>query len=326
MVTKKETQQGTLLDTKPAELLAKVIREKPDITVAELHLAVKQSTGIENAEEQNKIIEEAQELAKKQAPQSAVTWPTGTNGPETPVPSPTGTNGPTPQPVPTAPEPEKPRPSQPIQAVALSANKQEAEARALSFINTQLWNSMGIMAKTFIESGALPTTIKNAQQLMMILQAGYEAGMQPIQAINSYYFVNGKLSGYGDMLIRQVIKAGHRVEFTEATGTSCTCRIIRGDNNQEMTETVKIDDIPQRLRSKAGPWQEYPKRMLKYKAFAEVAHFLVPEALQGVAVMEDVQPEIEGGDLPKNHKPRVEKRSIAPAPRQHRPLTEVLGS
>src|SRR5690348_4781143 len=83
----------------------------------------------------------------------------------------------------------------------------QAEARSLEFMNPKRWQVMNVMAQTFIQSGALPPSIKNAAQLIMVFQAGYEAGMQPLEAISAYYIVNGKITLYGQMAITQVIKA-----------------------------------------------------------------------------------------------------------------------
>lgn len=184
----------------------------------------------------------------------------------------------------TAPQPEK-RPGVNFSQETIRA----AEGEAVSWLNPQVWNLMGIVAKTFIEAGALPIGIKTAPQLMMILQAGREAGMGPIESVNAFYIVNGKITMYGDRVISQVAKAGHKIEWGKCDSESATVKITRGDNgtSHEETYTLKQAEKAGLLALKngmPGPWNKFPERMLKYRVFGNVAHFIVPDALGGVAV------------------------------------------
>ena len=98
----------------------------------------------------------------------------------------------------------------------------KAEARSLEFMNPKRWQVMDHMAKVFVQSGALPKSIDTAPKLIMVFQAGYEAGLQPLESLNSFYFVNGKLSMYGDTVIAQIIKAGHEVIWGECDDKTAT--------------------------------------------------------------------------------------------------------
>src|SRR5437588_10576417 len=164
----------------------------------------------------------------------------------------------------------------------------QAEARSLEFMNPKRWQVMNVMAQTFIQSGALPSSIKNAAQLIMVFQAGYEAGMQPLEAISAYYIVNGKITLYGQMAITQVVKAGHQVVFTDCTDETATCTITRGDTKQSMTQTYTMKMARERgLPNGKDVWAKFPENMLRFKAFNLVANFLVPDALHGIPIKED---------------------------------------
>lgn len=168
-----------------------------------------------------------------------------------------------------------------------------AESRSLNFLNPKLWQAMTVVAQEFYRGGALPTSVKNPQQLLMVLQAGYEAGMQPIEAINSYYFVNGKLAMYGEMAIALVSKQGHKVEFIDCDSTKATCKITRKDDERSLSSTFTMADANARGLSAKEVWKKFPENMLKFKAFHMTAKFIVPDAFHGVPLkeeLEDMQP------------------------------------
>ena len=77
-----------------------------------------------------------------------------------------------------------------------------------AFVDPQALQQMEGLSNKLIKSQALPNTIQNASQLMMVFLAGYDAGMTPMQAIQSYYFVNGKLTIWGAAVITQLKNAG----------------------------------------------------------------------------------------------------------------------
>lgn len=167
--------------------------------------------------------------------------------------------------------------------------EQEAAERSLRFMDPKRWATMNIVAQTFMQSGALPSTIKNAPQMMMALQAGFEAGLQPIEALNSYYFVNGKLSMYGDIAISQVLRAGHDVEWGECNDRTATVTIKRGDNGKSLTSTFSMEMAKARGLTRNPVYVSYPENMLKYRAFGMTARFICPEALHGVPVKEELE-------------------------------------
>lgn len=176
----------------------------------------------------------------------------------------------------------------------IDAAKKESHA----WLNPETWRTMQIVAATFLQSGAMPKSMDTAPKLMVALQAGKEAGLQPLEAINSFYFVNGKVSIYGDMAIAQVLKAGHKVEWGKCDETTATVKITRGDNgtSNETTFTMKMA-VDRGLTSNAV-YKKYPENMLRFKAFHSCAKFIVSDALHGVPIKE--VEEAEGvEELPK---------------------------
>ena len=174
-----------------------------------------------------------------------------------------------------------------------------AEAKSLEFMNPKRWQVMTAMATTFISSGAVPDSIKNAAQMIMVFQAGYEAGMQPVEALNAFYIVNGKITMYGDAVTAQVIKHGHTVEWGTCDGTQASVTITRGDNGKSMTGTFTIELAKQRGLTTYNNgdankfWAKFPANMLKYKALGEIVDFIVPDALHGAPIKEVIEADID---------------------------------
>lgn len=144
-----------------------------------------------------------------------------------------------------------------------------------------------------MQAGALPASIKNAQQLLMVLQAGYEAGLQPLEAVKSFYFVNGGIALFGEMAITMVIRAGHKVEWGNCTDQTATVTITRKDNGMSMTNTFTMAQANARGLTNKDPWKKFPENMLKFKAFHMTAKFVCPDAFHGVNEIGELEEEKE---------------------------------
>lgn len=202
-----------------------------------------------------------------------------------------------------------------------------AEARSLNFLNPKLWQAMGHTAQVFVQSGALPKGIQNAPQVIMMLQAGYEMGLQPVEALQSLCFINGKLSVYGEVAIALVVRQGHLVKWGLCNEKEATVTIKNKTSDVEMTNTFtmaqadarKINqyfDRESKQWKRKEPWNVMPENMLKFKAFHMTAKFVCPEAFHGVPMAEEIE-EVE----PTMKK--VEATVVAPQPSTPRPTTSL---
>ena len=155
-----------------------------------------------------------------------------------------------------------------------------------------LWNTLTVMAQAFYQSKALPEGIDNPAKVLMVLQAGREIGLKPIESLQSFYFVNGKLTLYGQRQIAQVIKAGYRVDWGECSNETAEVTISRDDRGK-YTAIFTAEEAEKRglTKTKYGTkevWAKHKKNMLMYKAFGEAARFFCPEALDGYYSFEEM--------------------------------------
>lgn len=183
-----------------------------------------------------------------------------------------------------------------------------AKRESHQWLNPEVWRTMQIVAQTFLQSGAMPKSMDTAPKLIVALQAGREAGLQPLEAINSFYFVNGKVSLYGDMAISQVLKAGHKIEWGKCDDKTATVKITRGDNGASNEVTFTMQMAIERGLTSNGVYKKYPENMLRFKAFHSCAKFIVPDALHGVPIKE-----VEEAEAIEEIKPNKPGKVVAAA-------------
>lgn len=201
-----------------------------------------------------------------------------------------------------------------------------------SYFNIQAWKAMSEMARVFFQSQAIPSYIKNAAQLVVILQAGRELGMMPIESISNLYIVNGKVALQGVAMLNKVLAAGVKLTWVEETEEKCTVK-FEGLGRPAYTASFTIKEAEKAgLLAKGGPWKLYPKNMLRWRALSFGARIFCPDIIQGMhsveelanvkmvedGVFEPVQdsknPSPQPPKAPEAPKAPAEPKATAPAP------------
>lgn len=119
--------------------------------------------------------------------------------------------------------------------------------------------------------GMAPRGMEKPEQIMVAIMAGSELGMPPFQSLQSFAVVNGRPTLWGDGLMAVVKARGVKVrEWFEGEGSddmTAFCEVTRPDNGEVTLGSFSIGDAKRAgLWAKQGPWQQYPKRMLKMRA------------------------------------------------------------
>lgn len=154
------------------------------------------------------------------------------------------------------------------------------------------WNTMQLVAQTLKQGGVLPKGIDTVQKMMVVLQAGREIGLQPIEALNSLYFVNGKVSMYGEAVPMQIMRAGHEIVWGKCDKNEATVTIIRGDNGNQMKQTFTMAEAQERGYTSNQLYKKFPENMLKWRVLGMVSKFIAPDALRGIGIKEDMEIEV----------------------------------
>jgi hypothetical protein len=157
------------------------------------------------------------------------------------------------------------------------------------------------LATMVIHAGLAPSGIKTVPQVMMIIMAGLELGMPPMQALQSICLINGKTALYGDGMLAVVRKSGLLQDIKELLSISgdgptevliATCRVKR-DGKWIKRTFSKQDAQVAGLWGKRGrdgqptPWVTYPRRMLQMRARAFALRDGFADVLRGMASAEE---------------------------------------
>ena len=124
------------------------------------------------------------------------------------------------------------------------------------------------------------------------IQLGMELGMKPMAAIQNIAVINGRPAIWGQGMVG-LVKASGLLALLEETyeGTpyeknyTAICRIQRRGESVK-TYTFSVDDAEKAgLWKKGGPWTNYPKRMLMWRAKGFACNDTFPDVLKGLVMM-----------------------------------------
>lgn len=155
-------------------------------------------------------------------------------------------------------------------------------------------------------SDLMPTGYKGKPgNVMIAVQMGSELGLPPMQALNSIAVINGRPGVWGDGLIgicRQSPLCEDIQESFEGEGDSlqAVC-VAKRRNSSPSTARFSVADAKKAaLWGKAGPWQQYPKRMLQNRARGFALRDAFPDLLRGLKTVEELRdyPEEVDGAMP----------------------------
>jgi len=139
----------------------------------------------------------------------------------------------------------------------------------------------------FLESRSLPSSYKNASQVLMAIQAGRELGMKPIESVNGFMVINGQVKLWGTALTGRVTLQGYKIKWGKCTPQSATVSIIDQEGIETGIEIYTIEDA--KIAGLLGKqnWRAHPKTMLRWRALSNCVKFNFPHLLQGFSLVED---------------------------------------
>jgi hypothetical protein len=187
-------------------------------------------------------------------------------------------------------------PPQVVQPTAVAVVKEKPPInvgnRGLMLTNL---DEMFRFAQGVIKSRLAPSNWTTPEQVMIGIQYGAELGMSPMQSLQSIAVINGRPTVWGDALPALVWGSGLCEDITETiTGTgperTAVCSVKRkGATNRIEGRFSMRDAETAGLATKAGPWKQYPDRMLKIRARAFCLRDAFADVLRGMAVREELE-------------------------------------
>lgn len=126
------------------------------------------------------------------------------------------------------------------------------------------------------------------QDILVAMVWGHSLGLQPMQALQGICVINGKPSIYGDLAIGLARSCGVDVKesFDESTMTA-TCIVTRNGQAPVVSVFSQRDAVKAKLWGKAGPWTEYPSRMMQMRARGFALRDGCADILQGLITREE---------------------------------------
>lgn len=126
--------------------------------------------------------------------------------------------------------------------------------------------------------------------VLVAIQMGGEIGLSPMAAIQNIAVINGRPSLWGDALLSLIQShpdCEDVIEELDEKTMTATCTIKRRGRTPTVRTFSKADAETAKLWGKAGPWQQYPKRMLQMRARGFAVRDAFPDALRGLYVAEE---------------------------------------
>jgi len=173
----------------------------------------------------------------------------------------------------------------------------KAGGRALGII-PQSFDDCFRLAQCAAMSGAIPQGHDaKPEAVCMIIMFGLEIGIPPMQAIQGITKINGKFCIYGDLVPALLWQHGFDIEQSiEGTGDEmkAVCTITR-PGGKKITRSFSVAHARVAgLWGKAGPWRQFPERMLGWRALGFAKSDGASDIMHGMSIVElerDITPE-----------------------------------
>ena len=153
------------------------------------------------------------------------------------------------------------------------------------------------------------------QDTLVAMMMGSELGLNPIQSLQNIAVINGKPSIYGDAMLALVQNhpafGGIQESFDEATQMA-TCVVWRKNGEKHTSTFSQADAKTAGLWGKSGPWTQYPKRMMTFRARGFALRDQFADALAGLISREEAEdmPERDMGNAQRHEKPKESRPEL----------------
>lgn len=167
------------------------------------------------------------------------------------------------------------------------------------------------LASMLAHSNMVPKAYQAKEQdTLVAMMMGSELGLNPIQSLQNIAVINGKPAIYGDALLALVQihpKFGGQEESFDEASMTATCTVWRkGDPSKHSVSFSQADAQKAGLWGKSGPWTQYPKRMLMWRARGYALRDKFADALGGLITVEEARDIPQEQDItPPRHEPEA---------------------
>jgi hypothetical protein len=194
----------------------------------------------------------------------------------------------------------------------------------------ELWAPSIELAKAIAQTDFVPSPMRgNPAAIAAAILYGDEVGLGPMQSLAKVAVIDGRPALYAEAQRALVFQAGHELWITEATNTRASWTGRRRDAEETSSVTWTMDDAKRAGLAGKRNWRLYPRAMLINRASAELCRALFPDAIGGLAAieeLEDVAEEVATGDEPPASATTKRRRRRAPLAAVSAPAAEPAPS
>jgi len=155
------------------------------------------------------------------------------------------------------------------------------------------------LAKMAAESGLAKTT--SPQAAGMLICAGLEIGLTPMQALLGMHMVEGRPTLAADTIVALVVRRTDVCEYWRPIESTAERHTIetkrRGPEFQPVRRTWTMDDAKRAGLAGKVIWQRYPGDMLRHRCATALAREVFPDVIAGMAyTREEIGDGLHNGD------------------------------
>lgn len=179
---------------------------------------------------------------------------------------------------------------------------------AISGLVPQTLDDVYRLATAIAKSGLAPQQMRTPEAITVAILTGLELGLPPMFALNKIAVINGRPTLWGDAIPGILWSRGFKLREWMDERTA-HCEVTRPDGSVIERTFSEADAKAAKLWGKAGPWSQFPDRMLAMRARAFAARDGAADVLGGLYAAEEVQ----GGELVEvgGNSPAFQRKSSA---------------
>jgi hypothetical protein len=148
-----------------------------------------------------------------------------------------------------------------------------------------------------MKSGLNPRSLDSQEKVFIAVQMGMELGLPPMAALQNIAVINGRPSLWGDAVQGICESTGLVEEYKDETfGTiggddrGVRVTVTRKGRANPIVRAFTVGDAKRAgLWGKAGPWTQYPERMLLMRARTYAFRDAFPDALRGLLTQDEAR-------------------------------------
>ena len=123
---------------------------------------------------------------------------------------------------------------------------------------------------------------KRPEAVLAIMLAGHEAGVQPMQALQSIHIIEGRPAMSAQLMRALVLRQGHELNYDDVSTTSVTASGRRRGSERWTKVTWTMDDAKAARIDGKDNWKKWPRAMLIARATAELCRMIFADVLAGI--------------------------------------------